>query len=83
MVYNVHPEALQPQWVRVAFYSRTMGASLDVVSELRRRGWEQTAPVGRVVGDVRVEFKHANGRTVEAQGPINTAICRAALKATG
>jgi len=30
---------------------------------------------------LRVVLKHEDGRTVEASGPLNEALCRAALKA--
>ena len=69
------------EWVRVAFYSGSMGASLNVQLALRDRGWTRKEPTGKVSGDVRVILEHADGRTVEATGPMNVALCRAALKA--
>jgi hypothetical protein len=69
------------QWVRVTFYSRSMGASLNVELAARDRGWQWTGPRERTTADVRVVLEHADGRTVEAFGPVNEALCRAALKA--
>ena len=69
------------QWVRVAFYTASMTASLNVELALRDRGWTRTEPQDRAVGDVRVVLTHTDGRTVEATGPLNEALCRAALKA--
>lgn len=68
-------------WVRVAFYSRNMGASLEVELALRDRGWTRTEPLVGAPGDVRVVLEHADGRTVESFGPMSVALCRAALKA--
>lgn len=68
-------------WVRVAFYSGSMGAALEVEYQLHKRGWRRTEPRGRATSDVRVVLEHADGRTVEATGPANEALCRAALKA--
>ena len=68
-------------WVRVAFYTASMGASINIALALRDRGWTQTEPQGRTTGDVRVVLEHADGRRVEATGPVNVALCRAALKA--
>jgi hypothetical protein len=76
-VYEVHPG----QWVRIAFYSASTVASLNVELALRDHGWTRTEPRERASGDVRVVLKHADGRTVEEHGPINTALCLAALKA--
>ncbi len=80
-VHEVHPG----QWVRVSFYSGSMGASLNVVEELHRRGWEQTDGFAAVhfngSGDFHVVLKHLDGRVVEVDGPRNVALCRAALKA--
>ena len=84
-VYVVHPEAPIREWVRVAFYSASMAASLEVEYELQRRGWKRK--YDRVGGEwnepseQRVVLRHADGRTVEAFGPVNVALCRAALKA--
>jgi hypothetical protein len=77
LVYEVHPG----QWVRIAFYSASTVASLNVELALRDHGWTRTEPRERVSGDVRVVLKHADGRVVEATGPMNTALCLAALKA--
>lgn len=74
-------------WVRVAFYSRSMGASLEVVAELRKRGWTRVDTLWREgsrwnePGDPRVILQHDDGRRVEATGPANEALCRAAIKA--
>jgi hypothetical protein len=84
-VYVVRPEAPNREWVRVAFYSASMGASLEVESEMQKRGWKRE--YDRVGGEwnepseQRVVLEHTDGRTVEAFGPVNVALCRAALKA--
>ena len=69
------------QWVPVAFYSSTLSASISVELELRTRGWKRTLPLVGAPGNVRVALVHTDGRTVEAIGPMNLAICWAALKA--
>jgi hypothetical protein len=82
VVYNGELEAGRgPAWVRVPFYSRSFDASIYVVIELQRRGWKlREAPAGEP-SDARVVFEHADGRTVEASGSEDEALCRAALKA--
>ena len=81
-VYEVHPG----QWVQVAYYS-SGSAWLEVVSELSKRGWTRIETPVRAgshwnePGDPTVVFQHTDGRRVDATGPENTALCRAALKA--
>jgi hypothetical protein len=58
-----------------------MGACITVELALQDRGRKRTEPRVRATGDVRVVLEHADGRTVEALGPVNEALCRAALKA--
>jgi hypothetical protein len=70
-------------WVQVGFYTASGGAAINVEQTLRDRGWRRTEPRERATGDVRVVLEHADGRTVEAFGPMNTAVCRAALKTVG
>lgn len=69
--------------VRVAFYTSSMGAAIAVEVELARRGWKRLVPPIKERGEVTVVLQHADGRTVEATGPLNEALCRAALKAVG
>ena len=68
-------------WVGVAFYSASMGASLNVQLAVQDRGWNWIGPRPQGTGDIRVVLEHTDGRTVEASGPVNVALCRAALKA--
>lgn len=57
-------------WVRVAFYSRSMGASLEVLAELRKRGWTRVDTLWREgsrwnePGDPTVVLQHET--TVDA-----------------
>lgn len=82
-LYVVRPEAPIRAWVRVAFYSGNMGASLEVEFELLNRGWRRTEPRVSAPGDVRVVLEHSDGRTVEASGPMNVALCRGRLRRWG
>jgi hypothetical protein len=59
------------------------GAAINIEQALRDRGRRRMEPRERATGATRVVFVHADGRTVEAVGPMNTAVCRAALKAVG
>jgi hypothetical protein len=80
-VYNVGRDAANPTWVRVPFYTASMGASITVDVQLQKLGWKrQWKRAGEPGGD-RVVLEHAHGRRVEALGNPNEAICRAALKA--
>jgi hypothetical protein len=78
-VYEVQPG----QWVVVPFYTGSMAASISVEVALQQRGWKRKEWRGawKAPNDVRVVLEHSDGRTVEATGPINTALCLAALKA--
>ena len=79
-VYEVHPG----QWVRVAYYASSMSASITLEVALKDRGWTRKAGAGgnwSGPGDVHVILEHTDGRTVEATGRLNEALCRAALKA--
>lgn len=81
-VQLLRPDSPNPEWVRVAFYSSSMGASLNVELALREQGWTRIAPTGKVPpGEVEVVYQHKDGRTVTGRGRLNEAICRAALKA--
>ena len=75
-VYNARPQAPTPEWVRVPFYAAGFGASITVEVELQKRGWRR-----KEASEPGVVLEHADGRTVEAVGPLNEALCRAALKA--
>ena len=72
-------------WVRVAYYSGSMSASLTVEVEMKKRGWTRKEWLGvdhwDAPGNVRVTLEHSDGRSVQAVGSLNEAICRAALKA--
>ncbi len=70
-------------WVQVGFYTASGQATINVEQALRDRGWRRTVPRERATGATRVVFVHVDGRTAEAVGPMNTAVCRAALKAVG
>ena len=68
--------------VRVAYYSGSMGASLNVDLALQDRGWTRIAPTAKApLGEVEVVYRHKDGRTLSARGRPNEAVCRAALKA--
>ena len=85
----VHRTASGLGWVPVAYYAERMGASLEVEYELRKRGWTRVDTPLRVgsqwnePSDPTVILEHIDGRPVEAVGPVNEAICRAALKIMG
>jgi hypothetical protein len=72
-------------WVRVPFYGDSLSAAIAVELALRDRGWWRIGPRAGWHRDApaaeRVVLAHADGRTVEAFGPQNEALCRAALKA--
>jgi len=80
-VYSPSLRISNATWVRVPQYSQTHSRQVEM--ELQKQGWTRkderagTGDVGRVV------LEHPDGRTVEALGPVNEAICRAALKAVG
>jgi hypothetical protein len=84
-VYDVSRSGEAPAWVRVPYYSRSLSGSVQVELELLRRGWTHQDQRGGVhwnePGSVRVLLKHADGRTVEAVGAPDEALCRAAVKA--
>ena len=70
-------------WVRVAFYS-SGSATINVGVEMANRGWKRIVlPTVQwhAPNEAHVVFEHADGRRVEARGPMNVALCRAALKA--
>jgi len=67
--------------VRVPFYSETLSASIQVEGELWKRGWKRKDVRSNPEGVRRVVLEHPDGRTVEAVGQPDEAICRAALKA--
>ena len=81
-VYASRPGA--PDRVRVPSYTASMGASITVEVELQKRGWKRKEWRGGVHWNepsyARVILEHTDGRTVEASGPVNEALCRAALK---
>lgn len=72
-------------WNLVAYYSASLAASIRVEVELQRHGWKRqerrTGANWKEPGSWRVVLEHADGRTVEAVGQPDEAICRAALKA--
>jgi hypothetical protein len=70
-------------WLRVPFYSTSLAASVQIELELQKKGWKRQEARARAQGDALVVLKHADGRTVEAFGPENEALCQAALKAVG
>jgi hypothetical protein len=80
-VYAVRPDAPKSTWVRVPFYTANAGATITVEVELQERGWERQAPRWNEPREGRVVLEHTDRRTVEALGPVNEALCRAALKA--
>jgi hypothetical protein len=80
-VQLLRSDSPNPQWVRVAFYSGSMGAAINVEVALRERGWIRTEPHEHVAGETRVVLVHQGGRAVEAFGLLNVAFCRAALRA--
>jgi hypothetical protein len=70
-------------WVQVPEYSRNLSASFEVESKLEDLGWRRhVPPAGLLLGASGVKLVHRDGRRVEASGPFQTALCRAAVKAT-
>ena len=58
------------------FYAASLSAAIAVELALRDRGWWRTGPRHRdAPADERVVLAHADGRTVEAVGPLNEALC--------
>lgn len=84
-VYNVGRDANAPSRVRVPYYSGNLSASIRVDVEVQKQGWKwqerRTGAHWNEPSGVRVVLEHADGRTVEATGHPDEAICRAALKA--
>ena len=84
-LYALRPETPNQEWVRVPQYSVSFGASIKVELALGDRGWKRKAMAlgssWNEPSSVRVVLKHADGRTVEALGLVNEALCRAALNA--
>lgn len=80
-LYALSPGASLDEWVRVPYYTASMAASLNLEVELHKRGWRRVDSNWKDTGDVRVILRHTDGRRVEAFGPGNEALCRAALKA--
>ena len=82
--YNASPAARPPSWVRVPDYTRCVVASLDVERKLQALGWRRhTPPPGWRPGPAHVitlVLEHRDKRRVQAAGPYETALCRAALK---
>ena len=71
-------------WLRVAYYTASMAASVTVEVALQKCGWKLKTQPGENwngPGDVHVILEHSDGRTVGAFGPLNEALARAALKA--
>lgn len=66
--------------MRVAYYSETVAAVITVQVELQRRGWRRVTE-RNLPGAPTVVFEHRDGRVVQASGPLNLALCLAALKA--
>jgi hypothetical protein len=70
-------------WVRVPEYSRTLTASIELENKLADLGWRRhVPPAGLHQGVMGVTLVHRDGSRVEASGPFQTALCRAAVKAT-
>lgn len=80
-VYSTSLRTSNATWVRVPFFSQSSSAALQVELVLQKRGWKRTEPSAPAEGDVRVVLRHPDGRAVEAFGPMNVALCRAALRA--
>jgi len=80
-VYNGDMEGRSPAWVRVPFYSTSFATSIYVEMTLQQRGWRRKEAQEGEPTDRRVVLDHADGRTVEAVGHEDEALCRAALKA--
>jgi hypothetical protein len=79
-LYAVHPG----QWVRVPFYTASMGASITVEVEMQKRGWKRIVLASherKAPNEAHVVLVHSDGREVSAAGLLNEALCRAALKA--
>ena len=83
--YNATPRVLKPRLLRVPEYCRCVSASIDVENKLRDRGWRRhSPPPGWRPGPsqvVTVVLEHHDRRRVNATGPFERALCRAALKA--
>jgi hypothetical protein len=79
-VYSASLRTSNATWVRVPLFSQSPSAALTVELELQKRGWKRTEPSAPASGDVRVLLQHTDGRAVEAFGPMNVALCRAALR---
>lgn len=73
------------EWLRVAFYGMSLSSSIQVEAALQERGWKrrqgQIGSHWNEPGKVRVVLERDDGRTVEAVGQPDEALCRAALKA--
>ena len=80
-VYSPRVRTSNATWVRVPLYSQTPSALAQVEVELQKRGWKRMDARAAPESEMRVILEHADGRTVEAIGPVNEAICRAALRA--
>lgn len=81
-VYNAGLDATNPTLVRVPFYSVSFATSVQVELELHKRGWKrEDSPAGTSRDTPPVVLKHSDGRTVEASGRFEEALCRAGLKA--
>jgi hypothetical protein len=79
-LYAVHPG----RFVRVPFYSASLGESINVEVEIKKRGWKRIVIASvdpDAPNDLHVVFHHIDGRQVSAAGLLNEALCRAALKA--
>ena len=80
-VYSLGMRTSNPTWVRVPYYSETLSASIQVEGELLKLGWKRKDVRSNPDLTRRVVLEHPDGRTVEAVGQPDEAICRAALKA--
>lgn len=83
--YNTTPRARAPSWVRLPEYSQCLAASIDVEKKLQEWGWRRhTPPPGWRPGPeqaITLVLERRDKRRVQAVGPYETALCRAALKA--
>jgi hypothetical protein len=69
------------QWVVVPYYTRNLSARVKVELALQALGWKAQPSNAGNGPEMHVVLVHTNGRTVEAVGHQDEALCRAALKA--
>ena len=83
--YNATSRALSPPLIRVPEYCGCASASTAVENKLQDWGWRRHSPPPgwrpKSTHAVLVVLEHRDKRRVQAMGPFETALCRAALKA--